>query len=218
VLHDAANKVRKSVSALLAAALILSLAAPSVADPPAGGRAAGKPKKAAKMKGMPGLTPEREATAMAFVRKHHPELADLLVVLKQSGRREYDKAMSDLFRSSERLAQYHSRGDLERYQLELRLWKTKSRIQLAAAQLRMSPSDTALREQLETTLKQYADLKIESMERERARYEQRAKRLAEQIEAARRKRDESVERQLQTLLRGKSVKRAKSRKTAPPAP
>ena len=77
-----------------------------------------------KQKRMPGVTRGREAAVMAFVREHHAELADLLLYLKSNQPKEYQLAVRDLFRTSERLAQMQER-DFKRYELELALWKAQ---------------------------------------------------------------------------------------------
>src|SRR6185436_5664149 len=60
--------------------------------------------KSGKPKNQVTITPEREAAAVTFVKLHHPDLAELLGHLKQSNPREYQRAIRDLFRTSENLA------------------------------------------------------------------------------------------------------------------
>src|SRR4030042_5681788 len=91
-----------------------------------------------------GFTPEREAAAMAFVRRHHPQHATLLAHLKKAEAREYQRAVGTLFRASEHLAQVQERNP-EQYERDLETWKLKSRIQLLVAQIRMAPEDETLR-------------------------------------------------------------------------
>src|SRR5262249_19634201 len=86
----------------------------------------GKGRGKAKAKPAPGITPEREAAVKTFVDQHHPELGELLVHLKENNKKEYEKAVRDLFKTSERLARTHEM-DVERYDLELKLWQTQSR-------------------------------------------------------------------------------------------
>ncbi len=89
-----------------------------------------RPRKAAQEPPLP-MTPEREAAALDFVKSHHPELVALLDQLKAKDRRQYDVVVRDLFRTSERLATMHA-NDLSRYEIALRAWKLKSRIQVLA--------------------------------------------------------------------------------------
>ena len=60
------------------------------------------------------LAPEREAMALAFMQKNHPELNELLVYLKERDQQRYRLAVHGLHRTSLRLAQYHDRGDTGR--------------------------------------------------------------------------------------------------------
>jgi hypothetical protein len=87
-------------------------------------------------KGLQGFTPEREAAALTFVRAHHPELAELLDRLKSRRPQEYQKAVRELFRASERLAQSQELQP-QRYEMELNEWKLQSRIQLLVARMSM---------------------------------------------------------------------------------
>ena len=52
----------------------------------------------------------REAAAMTFVRMNHPELATLLDQLKLNDLPEYQRAIRELFHSSEKLAQLQERN------------------------------------------------------------------------------------------------------------
>ena len=80
------------------------------------------------------VTPEREAAVMTFVKQHHAELAELLVQLKASNSKEYEQAIRELFRTSERLAQIQER-DMPQYELELKHWQVQSRVQLLSARV-----------------------------------------------------------------------------------
>ncbi len=145
-------------------------------------------------KHLPGVTPEREAAAMTFVQQHHPELAALLVYLKDNRSSEYQKAVRDLFRISERLATTQER-DFERYQLELDLWKSQSRSQLLAARLKMG-DNPALREQLRASLGEQVDLQRAILQRDRDRLADRLEKLDEQIERLGSDRQQQIEKQL----------------------
>ena len=107
------------------AAGLLSLVVPALvwaeANEPAGSTAAAtsaestsaksdasaKPVKSSKR--VSGFTEEREAAAMTFVRMNHPELASLLDQLKLNDVAEYQRAIRELFHSSEKLAQLQER-------------------------------------------------------------------------------------------------------------
>lgn len=154
--------------------------------------------RAAKHLPMPGVTPAREAAVMTFVERHHPELKQLLVHLREHRPKEYERAVRDLFRASERLAQIQER-DVERYELELQAWQLKSRIELLTARLRMSKSDDLLK-QLRTLLEQEVDIRMAVLERERQRTASRADRLQEQLRELKARRQTTVEQRFQELL------------------
>lgn len=96
----------------------------------------GKASTAKNSRTIAGFTPEREAAALTFVRANHPELADLLDRLKARRPQDYEKAIRDLFRVSEKLALSRETFPV-RYELELKQWKLTSRIQVLSARLSM---------------------------------------------------------------------------------
>ena len=130
---------------------------------------------------LPVVTPEREAAALTFVRRHHPPLAELLIHLEEQDKRQYQRAIRDLFRTSERLAQLQER-DADRYQFELRVWKIQSRIQLYSAQLAMQ-EDPAIRQRLKEALREQDEVQRQLLQRERQRLSERLKRIDEQLNA-----------------------------------
>ena len=139
---------------------------------------------------------------MAFVRRHHPELARLLAHLKKAEAREYQRAVSALFRASERLAQVQERHP-EQYERDLKAWKLKSRIQLLVAQIKMAPEHEALRRKLKQALVEQSDLRIAKLAEERKRLADRLRRLDADIKQMLKERDKQAERQLELLLRDK---------------
>jgi hypothetical protein len=147
----------------------VSTAIPSAALPFAGSSATAKPGKAAKP--TQGFTPEREAAALTFVRMHHAELAELLERLKTRRPQEYQKAIRELFRASERLASSQEQQPL-RYELELQEWKLSSRIQLLVARMSMNRTpelEQELRQLLNEQVSVHRDLIRFSYERTSAR-------------------------------------------------
>lgn len=157
-------------------------------------------------------TPAREAAAITFARRHHPELADLLERLQRGNPRQYGQAILELFRTSERLARIEER-DPERYEMALELWKLDSRIQLRAARMAMS-ADPELEAELKTLLLQRNEWKIRQMMLDRDRAEARLKRLNKQIFAAQRNPGLAAERELRRLKRvvGAAADARKNRK------
>jgi hypothetical protein len=118
-----------------------------------------------------GFTPEREAAALSFVRTNHPELADLLDRLKVRQPQEYQKAVRDLSRVSERLAL--SRAEFpSRYELELKQWKLTSRIQVLTARLSMGRTpkqEEELKQLLAEQLETHRELVVLNLERAKGR-------------------------------------------------
>jgi hypothetical protein len=160
------------------------------------------------------ITPEREAAAITFVKQHHPELAELLTHLKESSPKEYERAIRELFRTSERLALVQER-DSEAYDLELSLWKARSRAQLLAARLQMA-DDPTLRKELRSALEAEYDLRVRVLRHDRERLSQRVRGLDEQIERLGSRREAAIESQFQSLTRpsGKAAAKAKGVKKA----
>ncbi len=154
------------------------------------------------------ITKAQEAAAISFVKQHHPELFELIKYLQMGMPREYEQAIRDLSHTSERLAQIEKR-DVDRYQLELRLWQAESRRQLLTARLQMDP-DEALISDLRNTLQQELELATNIARHERDRLANRLERLNEQIENQVQNRDTLVERKLSTLTK---AAKASERKT-----
>ena len=141
--------------------------------------ASAKPGKNAKP--TQGFTPEREAAALTFVRMHHAELAELLDRLKTRRPQEYQKAIRELFRASERLALSQEQQPL-RYELELQEWKLSSRIQLLVARMSMNRTpelEQELRQLLSEQVSIHRDLIRFSYERTAARAAALQKELAD---------------------------------------
>lgn len=113
------------------------------------------------------VTPARESKAIAFAKRHHPELAELLSNLKRGHAPTYQKAIREVWQSSERLERLRE-NDAERYQLALRVWTLDSRIRLIAARSTMS-GDTANESELRDLLteRQTARLAMSKLERQR---------------------------------------------------
>jgi hypothetical protein len=202
-------------AACLVSVLMLSVcvAASAIAQPgsPEPGRkpAAGKNAKAPNAKvpvakaqkaGEVALTPGREAAALTFARLHHPELADLLDHLKDANRKEYQRALRELFQASERLARLGERSP-ERYELSLAAWKIDSRIRLLAARMTMT-DDPALEDELKAALEERLEIRLAQHRDERARTAERLETLNRSIEALEGDREAVLARELEKVKRG----------------
>lgn len=162
------------------------------------------------------ITPEREAAVMTFVRRNHAELAELLAHLKENQPKEYERAIRELFRTSERLTLIHDR-DREQYDLEVQLWKTQSRIQLLTARLQMGDSDE-LRGELRELLGEQIDNRAALLRHDREKAAKRLAKIEDDLQRLESDREKVIERQLQSLTGAGKAKRpagkAEPRRTA----
>lgn len=166
------------------------------------------PVKAAEL---PAFTPEREAAALSFVEQNHSELLALLKQLNsKKNRKEYERAVRELFRASESLAATYER-DPERYAFDLQLWKLESRIRLIAARYAMAREpqmQESLKSELRTALNEQLDVRIARSELERSRALKRIERMDAMLEKMRDQGPALVERTLQRLIEPSSRKTA----------
>ena len=175
--------------------------------------AAGSTAAAASADPMQEITPEREAAAETFARLHHPELADLLQRLKAAQHADYDNAVRDLFRESERLARLKSR-DAARYDLELQIWKVSSRIRLATARLAMEDSDS-LRTELRNLLRERVALRARLVQQDREKVSIRLQKLDADLESLTSDPDALVDEDLERLIKSAHSSAASARKPRP---
>jgi hypothetical protein len=178
-----------------------------------------KPNRAAAL----GFTPEREAAAMTFVRTHHPELANLLTRLKDRRAGEYQKAIRDLFRASEKLAQSQEMQPL-RYELELENWKLASRVQLLVARLTMDRSP-AMEQELRELIAKQLEVHEKLIRLDRDRAAERMKSFDAELSRLAGDREQVLEEKFQKALRSAGEKKQQlkadregSKKEAPKAP
>jgi hypothetical protein len=148
------------------------------------------------------LTPAREAAVMAFVERNHPELSGLLTHLKTSQPKEYERAVRDLFRNTEKLAMVQER-DSKQYDLELKVWQAQSRAQLLVARLKMTDPESGdseeLKRQLREILSEQMQARLEVMRLERDRVSGRLEKLNEDISRMEKNREAAIESHLKTL-------------------
>jgi hypothetical protein len=145
-------------------------------------------------KNLPPFSPEREAAALALVREHHPEVAELLDRLKGNRPAQYRRAIRELAQTSQRLAQWKER-DPARYELELKLWKLQSKVQLLSARATMS-GDLVQEAELRQALAEQMDVRIALLQLQRDAAARRVHDLESQITRLTSQRDATVERQL----------------------
>ena len=160
---------------------------------------------------LPEFTPQRETAALQFVRDHHRELVELLQVLKEADDRGYHRAIRELSRTYEGLARTKERGDLERFEIDLEMWKVDSRIHLAVARLGMNQGETAsaaeaaarddsLRTEIRRLLLQKNQWRLKRLKLDYVRAKTRLDRLAETIDRLEASGDEMADRAIKQLL------------------
>jgi hypothetical protein len=159
------------------------------------------------------VTPEREAAALTFARRHHPELADLLGSLKAMDQSRYEKAVQELFKTSEQLTKLQSRTP-ERYETDLELWKIDSRIRLLVARSAMNDGDE-LRSQIKKLLIDRNNVRLKQYAQERDRLETRVSKLNSMIDSLQAGSEAQAEKELDRLL--KSVKPSRQKISGPAA-
>jgi len=171
------------------------------------------------------ITPEREAAALAFVQRNHAELADLLAALKTSQPEEYERAIKDILRVTDRLALLQDRDQLQ-YELEVAAWTAQSRVELLAAKLKMGNTEELTR-QLREALQTQNSAKAALLKHERQRVADRLNKLDSEIARFDGDRDELVNKQVKALTRAANESRpvktiikpaAKARKSATSSP
>ncbi|MBC8355037.1 MAG: hypothetical protein H8E66_23915 [Planctomycetes bacterium] len=159
--------------------------------------------KKAAVKPMPPITSEQEAAAVALVKKHHNDLFELLIYLKENVAKEYERAIRDLSRASDRLAAIKKR-DPQRFDIELRLWKAQSRRQLLTARLQMEHDDSLLKE-LRETLAEELKLELAILRHERERFAARVAKIDKQIETQKTDPKALVEKKFAALMRAAKI-------------
>jgi hypothetical protein len=155
---------------------------------------------AAKLKTKPMVvTPEREAAVLTFVRLNHPELETLLVHLKDARPKEYEKAIRELYRVSERLALVQDK-DAPRYELELRAWKIQSRLQLLSAKMQMGSTDD-LKQQIKEALAEQHQVKAAILARQRQKLKDETKKVEDDLTRLEEQKKSLLEKQYESLTR-----------------
>ena len=145
------------------------------------------------------ITPEREQAALAFVEEHHPTLAKLITPLKTSNFKEDQRAIKELFRTTERLSGIRTK-DPARYELELDAWKIQSHVRLLAARMTME-DDPEIEQELRGMLKKKAENQLKLLQNEREFLQSRLKQVDTQLERQTKSQDELVQQEYDRLLK-----------------
>jgi len=159
------------------------------------------------------------------VQRNHAELAELLSALKMNEPEQYERAIRDIFRTTERLALIQERDPLQ-YELEIVAWTAQSRVELLAARLKMGANDELIK-QLREALKTQNEARVALLKHERQKAADRLGKLDAEIARFESDRDDVINRQLKVLARSGSEGRpakatakipAKQKKNQPTTP
>lgn len=157
----------------------------------------------------------KETSALDFARRHHSELAEVLITLRGMNRGEYEKTIVELWQKREQLDTL-KRRDPASHDISLEEWKIQSRITLLVARLRLMDDEQSLAE-LRKLLNQRIDLRIKRRALERDRAAAQVQRAEAAIEKLNADREASVNAELKRLVREKPGKRSKPpKKTSVP--
>jgi len=151
----------------------------------------------------------RGKRVLTFVREHNPELAAVLTHLERRSPTDYEAAVNDLDRSVTKLIGAQSR-DPEVYEIELRVWQTRTRVDMLVAQLLASTAKN--RAALETKLREAVAAELEAKAAHLGYRRQRSMAWYDrQIDRIRDDRDEMVESRVKALLREQAARQDASR-------
>jgi exonuclease VII large subunit len=146
-------------------------------------------------------TPDPEAAALAFVREHHPELADLLQQLKPMKPAEYERAVRELALISRNLAALKARNP-RAYELGLDVWKARSRVELLTARLASASGPSPeLESRLRRAVEDQLDAEVRQQKFKRDQVEQRLKNLEENLDRLESRRDSIIESRYQAFVK-----------------
>ena len=152
---------------------------------------------------------DKEKAALAFAADHHSELADLLKNLKRSNREAYEKGIHQLYRDSERLARTRANNPA-RYDLEIELWKTESRIRLTAARTMMDESRESLKKELRQLIAHREEVKLRILKYSRERTSAQLAKIDSEIASAETGREARIDKELESLLKSPKKRDVKS--------
>lgn len=141
------------------------------------------------------ISDEQEKSILAFVSMHDSSLHGLLGNLKTSRPKDYQKALVDLNRATDRLAQV-KRNRPHAYDLEVKKWQAQSKIQVLSAKLTMNPNPET-RKQLRLAIAERADLELQVLRADREFMAKRLKQLDEQIAVGEASHDNRVQQQFE---------------------
>jgi hypothetical protein len=153
------------------------------------------------------ITPEREAAALTFVERNHAELSALLAHLKSNQPKQYEQAVKEIYRVTERLAGIQERDPLL-YELEVKHWTAQSHVQLLAARLKMEQTDEH-RQQLREALSAQIAARLDVLKHQHEQAAERLAKMEKDIAQLEENRERTIERQLDVLTKPSTKTAAK---------
>lgn len=155
------------------------------------------------------ISVDQEETILAFVLKNDAPLHGLLGSLRASRPVEYHRALVDLQRVTERLAQIKKNRPYA-YDLEVKKWQAHSKVQMLAARLATNPNPevkTKLREAIE----ERAEIELQLLRADREAAAKRLSLLDEQIAQSESSRQNRVQQQFdRTVAASRRARNTKS--------
>lgn len=123
-----------------------------------------------------------DSPGMQLARRHLAELLPLLSHLRVHELAQYDKAIRELDRAAKRLESQQRRGG-ELYDVALRQWQSRGRIDLLKAKLRVRPSESD-RKRLLVEMRSLREVEIERLRLEWEVLSERQRMLAARVSQA----------------------------------
>ena len=149
---------------------------------------------------LPMFTEEREAAALTFARKNRPELLKMLEELKARNPAEYQRAVRDLFRTSEMLASINQE-DPARYELALKGWQAETHTHLLAARLVHRQGDgDQVKGELKQAIAKLVDLQLEQVAEQVRRMEAGLEQTRRHHQELKSRRGEIVRQRMEAML------------------
>jgi hypothetical protein len=146
----------------------------------------------------PTVSSGQEESVLAFVSTHNTDLRGLLSNLKTSRPMAYQRALIDLHRATERLAQI-KRNRPHAYDLELKRWQAQSKVQMLSARLALT-ANAETKAQLQEAIQEQADLRLAILKADREAAAKRLKQLDEQIATAESQKNSRVQQEFDRFV------------------
>ncbi|AMV32424.1 hypothetical protein VN12_09885 [Pirellula sp. SH-Sr6A] len=151
-----------------------------------------------------------EELALEFVRLHHPELGELLSVLKDMDADQYQTAIRDITRARKRIESVAKRS-LELHEIELQGWVIQSKIDLFLAKAVASDGKWN-RSDLKALVEQRVINQKKRLKVERENLNARMQQIDESLSKLEGKETDRVEQQLGGMIRKLESKRSSAKR------